>query len=123
MTKNGREDAIFSEPVEWTSPTGQKLIGNVIINAEIYIGTIWGKLIQRNLLNFKESLGFSKTVFIQTTYFEDNLVKYSFENQGEQICQTIKHFNKEDRAKFLVTTRLLLSAEKFHTKTKMKILH
>ena len=123
MTKKGREDAMYAEPVEGTSPTGQKFIGNVVINAEIYIGTIWGKLIQRNLLNFKESLGFSKTVLMQTTYFEDNLVKYLFENQGEQTCQTIKHFSKEDPAKFLLTTRPLLLAEKFHTKTKMKILH
>ena len=57
------------------------------------------KLIQRNLLRFKDPLGFSKTVFIKTTYFEDDLVKYFFEHQGEQTCQTIKHFNKEDPVK------------------------
>ena len=66
-----------------------------MINAKLYIRTIWGKLIQRNLLRFKDPLGFSKTVFIKTTYFEDDLVNYFFENQGEQTCQTIKHFNKE----------------------------
>ena len=55
---------MYAEPVEWVSPTGVKLIGNVMINAKLYIGTIWGKLIQRNLLSFKNPLGFSKTVFL-----------------------------------------------------------
>ena len=68
-----------------------------MINAILYIGVIWGKMIQRNLLSFKDPLGFSKTVFIKTTCFEDDLVNYFFvENQGEQTCQTIIHFNKED---------------------------
>ena len=70
-----------------------------------------------------DSLGFSKTVFIKTTHFEDYLVNFFFENHCKQTCQTIKHFNKEDPAKFLVTTRPHLSAEKFYTKTNMKILH
>ena len=91
---------MYAEPVEWVLPTWVKLIENVMINAKPYIGTIWGKLIQRNLLSFKDPLGFSKTVFIKTTYFEDVFVNYFFENQGEQTCQTIKHFNKEDPVKF-----------------------
>ena len=78
MKKYNREGAMYAEPVEWVSPTGVKLIGNVMINAKLYIGTVWGKLIQRNLLSFKVPLGFSKTVFIKTTYFEDNLVSYFF---------------------------------------------
>ena len=90
MTKNGCKGAMYAEPVDWTSPAGQKLIRNVVINAKIYIGTIRGKLLQRNLrmlqrnlrnlrnfkLNFKDPLGFSKTVFIKTTYFEDDLENY-----------------------------------------------
>ena len=55
---------MYAEPVEWTSPTGQELIGNVVINAKIYIGTIWGKLLQRNLLKFKNPLGLWQTVFL-----------------------------------------------------------
>ena len=70
-----------------------------MINTKLYIGTIWGKLIQRNLLSFKDPLGFSKTLFIKTTYFEDDLLNNFFENQGEQKCQTIKHFYKEDAVK------------------------
>ena len=81
MTKNGRKSAMYAEPVDWTSPAGQKLIRNVVINAKIYIGTIWGKLHQRNLLNFKDPLGFLKTVFIKAKYFEDDLENYFFENQ------------------------------------------
>ena len=109
---------MYAEPVEWVSPTGVKLIGNVIINAKLYIGTIWGKLLQRNLLSFKDPLGFSKTVSIKTTHFEDDLVSYFFEIQGKQTCQTIKHFNMEDPAKILVTTRRHLSAEKCLHKNK-----
>ena len=76
MAKKGPEGAMYAEPVEWISPTGGKFIGNVVINAKIYNGTIWGKLLEQNLLNFKDALGFSKTVFIKTTYFEDNLVNF-----------------------------------------------
>ena len=47
MTKNGPEGAMYAELVEWTSPTGQKLIGNVVINSKIYIGAIRGKLLQK----------------------------------------------------------------------------
>ena len=54
---------MYVKPREWVSPTGVKLIGNVMINAKVYIRTIWGKLIQRNLLGFKDPLGFSKPVF------------------------------------------------------------
>ena len=58
-----------AEPVEWVSPTEVKFIGNVMINAKLYIRTIWGKLIQRNLLSSKDPLGFSKTVFYQNHVF------------------------------------------------------
>ena len=53
-----------------------------------------GKLLQRNLLNFEDPLGFSKTVFIKITYFEEDL-NYFFEIQGEKTCQTTKNFNKD----------------------------
>ena len=69
IKKNNREGAMYAEPVEWVSPTGVRLIGNVMINAKLYIGTIWGKLIRRNLLSFKDPLGFSKTVFYQNHIF------------------------------------------------------
>ena len=71
----------------------------MVINAKIYIGAIWGKLLQRNLINLKDPLGFSRIIFIKTTYSKDNLVNYFFENEGDQTCQRIKHFNKEDPAK------------------------
>ena len=41
---------------------------------------------------------------LKTTYFENDLLNYFFENQDEQKCQTIEHFNKEDPA--MVTARL-----------------
>ena len=84
-------------------------------------GNILGEAATKKPINFKNSLAFSKTVFIKTTYFEDNLVKYFFENQSEQTWQTIKHFNKVIRRtlkKFLVTTRPILSAEKILHKIK-----
>ena len=67
--KKNREGAMYVELVEWVSPTGVKLIGNVMINAKLYIGTVWGKLIQRNFLSFKDPLGFSKIVFNQNHIF------------------------------------------------------
>ena len=67
--KKNREGAMYAEPVEWVSPTGVKIIGNVMISAKLYIKTIWEKLIQRDLLSFKDPLGFSKTVFYQNHIF------------------------------------------------------
>ena len=49
MKKYNCVGAMYVEPVEWVSPAGVKLIGNVMINAKLYLGTIRGKLIQRNL--------------------------------------------------------------------------
>ena len=87
-----------------------------MINAKHYIATIWEKLIQRNLLSFKDPLGFSKTIFIKTTYFEDDLVNFFFENEGEQTCQTIKHFNKEDQVKILGNNKTtFISGKILHT--------
>ena len=116
---------MYVEPVEWISPTGEELIDNEVINGKNFIGTNWGKLLQRNQLKFKDPLRFSKTFLIKTTYFEDDLVNYFFENPGEQTCQTIKHFDKDSNTlkKFFVTTRPSLSAKKFQTKTKVKISH
>ena len=88
------------EPVEWVSPTGEKPIRNVVINAKIYVEAKCGKLLQRNLRDGRDPLGFSKTVLTKTTFFEDNLENHFLKNQGKQTCQTIKHFNKEDAAKF-----------------------
>ena len=48
----------------------RKLIENVEINSKSYIKTNWVKLLQRKLLNFKDPIGFSKTLFIKTTYFD-----------------------------------------------------
>ena len=76
MAKSGREGAMYAEPAAWDSPTREKLIGNVVINDKIYIETIWEKLLQRNLLKYKDPLGFSKNVFNKTTYCEDNLVNF-----------------------------------------------
>ena len=112
---------MYAEPVGWVSPTGVKLIGNVMINAKCYIGTIWGKLIQRNLLSFKDPLGFSKTVFIKTTYFEDILVNYFFEedpvkifgnNKKTFICVKILHKNKyEDFALEILEEKQLICVD------------
>ena len=58
---------------------------------KIYIGTTWEKLLQGNIIKFKGSPRFLENCFfIRTTYFEEHLVNYFFENQGEQTCQTIK---------------------------------
>ena len=54
------------------------LFGGVVINAESYTGTFWGNLLKRNLINFRDPQGFSKTNLIKTTYFEDDLVVYFF---------------------------------------------
>ena len=63
MAKNVREGAMYAEPVEWVSPLGVKLIRNLVTNAKFYMVSIWGKLLQRSLLDFKDPLGLSKTVF------------------------------------------------------------
>ena len=69
---------MYAEPVEWVSSTGEDFIRNVVFITKIYIRPIWGQLLQRNLLNFKDPLVLLKTVFIKTTYFEYVLVNYFF---------------------------------------------
>ena len=49
----------------------------------------------------RHPLGFSKTLFIKTTIFEDSIVKYFSENQGTLNCQTFKHLDKDEPAKNL----------------------
>ena len=115
--KNGREGAMYAEPVQWVSPTGEKLNGNVVINAKTYIGAIWGKLLQRNLINLKDPLGFSRIIFIKTTFSEDNLVNCFFENQGDQTSQTIKHFNKEESANIFGNNKTTFISGKIVHKT------
>ena len=90
----------------------RKFIGNVVINAKFFIGTNWGKLLQRNLVKFKDPLRFSTTVFIKTAYLVNDLVNYFFKNKGEQICQTTKHFNKEDPAKSFDNNRTTFICKK-----------
>ena len=104
---------MYAEPVEWVSSTGEDLIRNVVFITKIYIRPIWGQLLQRNLLNFKDPPVLLKTVFIKTTYFEYVLVNYFFENQGEQTCQTIKHFKKEYLAKIFGNNKTTFIIGKF----------
>ena len=47
MAKNGREGAMYAEPVEWVSPLGVKRIRNLVTNAKIYMVSIWGKPLLR----------------------------------------------------------------------------
>ena len=101
----------------------RKTYWNCVNQCKNLHGNSLGEAATKKPINFKNSLAFSKTVFIKTTYFEDNLVNYFFENQSEQTWQTIKHFNKVIRGtlkKFLLTTRPILSAEKFLDKIKYK---
>ena len=37
MKKNWRKRAMYTKPAECVSPTGKKLIGNVVINGRTYI--------------------------------------------------------------------------------------
>ena len=61
--------------------------------------------------------------FIKTTFFQDDLVNYFFENQGEQTCQTTKHFNKEDPEKIFGNNKTTFISRKILHKSNMKILH
>ena len=112
MAKNGLEGDMYAEP------TGENFLGNVVIHAKIYIRTIW--VLLGNLLNYKDPLGFSKIVLIKITDFEGNLVNYFFGNRGEQTCQTIKHFNKEDPAKIFGNNKTPFISEKFLQKNKFE---
>ena len=118
MKKNNCEGAFYAEPAECVSPAGVKLNGNVMINAKLYIGIIWGQLLQRNLLSFRDPLGFPKTVFIKTTHIEDDLVNYFSENQGKQTCRIIKHFNKEGPAKIFGKNKTTFISGKISHKNK-----
>ena len=121
MAKNGREGAMYAEPVEWVSTTGEEFAGNVVINAKIFIGTIWGKLLKRNLLNFKDHLVFSITVFINTKSFEDDLVNFFLKIKASKQVKRSNTLSRRTLQKFLVTTKYFCQRKKFYTTTYMKI--
>ena len=113
MAKNGREGAIYAELVEWVSTTGEEFAGNVVINAKVFIGTIWGKLLQRNLLNFKDHLVFSITVFIKTKYFEDDLVNFFLKIKASKQVKRSNTLSRRTLQKLLVTAKYFCQRKNF----------
>ena len=87
-------------------------IGNVVIISKINIGKIWGKLLQRNLLNFKDPLGFSETVFFQKPIYKDDLVNFL------KIKLTIKQFSRGNLQRFFVNNNTTFISGKFLHKNK-----
>ena len=60
---------MYAKPVEWISSKGEKLTENVVIKAKIYIETIWGKVLQMKLINFKGQSRFLEKCFHQNNIF------------------------------------------------------
>ena len=98
------------EPAEWVSPRGEKLNGNVVINAKKIQRNILRKVATTKPIKLKDHLGFPKTVPINTIYFENNI-------HGKQTCQTIEHFNKEGPAKIFGNNKTTFISSKTLLKT------
>ena len=75
---------------------------------------------QGNIINFKDALGFpkfTKTVFIITTYFYDNLVIF-LKIEVNKNVKLFQKFKKTTTQNFLETGQAF-SVEKFSTKNKI----
>ena len=115
MNKDRREGAMYAKHVERVSPTGAKPIENVVINAKVYIGTVWGKLLQRNLSS--RNLFSKKSPILKTT------ISSIFLNNGNKLVKRLSALIIMTLQNFLLTAWPALSEEKLYTKLIMKILH
>ena len=72
MKKNGHKSNIYSELVEWVSlPVDNSL--EMWYYCKNFHHNNLGKAATKKPNNFKDPLGFSKTVLIKSTYFEHDL--------------------------------------------------
>ena len=104
--KGGDEKGVnyYVYPVDWINPKGETQKGNLMINAEIFIGTLFIETREANegtWLYFKDHLKQEQTLLYQGDTFEIDSVQYLFDQDKKPNILTIVKFSGSITAKIV----------------------
>ena len=89
-------------PVDWINPKGETQKGNIMINAEIFLGTLFIETREANegtWLYFKDPLKQEQTLLYQGDTFEIDSVRYLFDQNKKPNILTIVKISDSITAK------------------------
>ena len=103
IMKGGDEKRVnYVYPSEWINPKGETQKGNIIINAEIFMETLFIETREANegtWLYFKDPLKQEQTLLYQGDTFEIDSVQYFFDQDKKPNILTIVKFSDSKTAK------------------------
>ena len=103
--KGGNEKGVnYVYPVDWINPKGETQKGNIMINAEIFMGTLFIETREANegtWLYFKDPLKQEQTLLYQGDTFEIDSVQYLFDQDKKPNILTIVKFSDSITAKLV----------------------
>ena len=103
--KGGDEKGVnYVYPVDWINPKGETQKDNIMINAEIFIGTLFIEIREKNegtWLCFKDPLKQEQTLLYQGDTFEIDSVQYLFDQDKKPNILTIVKFSDSVTAKIV----------------------
>ena len=91
-------------PVNWVSPKGEKILGNILINGEISIGTIYCDSTERRdgtWLTFRDPFQELNTIPLRDNNFEIDSVQYILIESGISQRRAITVFGKGNEASII----------------------
>ena len=115
--KGGDEKGVnYVYPVDWINPIGETQKGNIMINAEIFMGTLFIETREANegtWLYFKDPLKQEQTLLYQGDTFEIDSVQYLFDQDKKPNILTIVKFSD------LITAKIVRAGNKKYLTSKL----
>ena len=103
--KGGDEKAVnYLYSVDWINPKGETQKSNIMINSEIFMGTLFIETREANegaWLYFEDPLKQEQTLLYQVDTFEKGLVQYLFDHNKKSNILTIVKFSDSMTAKIV----------------------
>ena len=103
--KGGDEKGVnYVYPVDWINPKGETLKGSIMINAEIFLATLFNETREANegtWLYFKDPLNKEQTLLYRGDTFEIDSVQYLFDQDKKPNILTIVIFSDSITAKIV----------------------
>ena len=96
MKGGDEKGVIYVYPVDWINPTGETQKGNIMINAEVFMGNLFIETREANegtWLSFKDPLKQEQTLLYQGDTFEIDSVQYLFDQDKKPNILTIVKFS------------------------------
>ena len=116
MKGGGEKGVNFVYPVEWINPKGETKKGNIMINAEIFLGTLFIETREANegtWFYFKDRLKQEQTLLYQGDTFEIDSVQYFFDQGRKPNILTIVKFSD------LITAKIVHAGNKKYLFSKL----